>query len=334
MVLAYSPKEIRYRDVLDVLGVNPPDAYIPFAEAVLDGDTKRALLSADKLFKTNGSVQIFRREVSELFRNLIFLKSADGVSLGLSKESAAELKRTAEKYDAKTLFRAFDIFVRLESDIRYSSNPRILFEAAVIRAADFSGEIDETGLLIRLKNLENRISVLTSSKVGLPEGQAPPAELKEPSAIPPKEEALPDTGGPEQDEWHTQAPPSALSYPPAPAVQVKRSPAALKNARALLGKVILTFRKKGHLQLSAACENVVDVELIGSELLIYFTDEADYNSFCLKENKAAAQGILDEFADGIILKPVLRKDSDTKADEEAERLKLLFSGDNVVIPKK
>ncbi|MDR2090220.1 MAG: DNA polymerase III subunit gamma/tau [Clostridiales bacterium] len=334
IVLAYSDGFIRYKDVLDALMVNAPDEYIPLSEYILSGEIGGAVRETERLLKSNSNVNILRRELCDYFKNLIFIKTAGrGGADGLPKELYEAMKPVADKYEARLLYRALEIFVRLESDMRYSSNPAIFLESAVIRAADSLSELDETGILIRLKNLENRLAdeVKKNSfniEKGIENGGIIPQNLSnsntenggivpqnlsgsniESGGIVPQNlgNSNIENGGIVLQKIYTEA-----------------------EARAVLGNVVKAFRKRGHLQLFASFSSVYDVAAEDGFLTVYFTDEADYNSFCLDANLKTAQALLHETTD-LKFKPILKKQNDNTPGEEINRLKEMFEGMNIIV---
>jgi DNA polymerase-3 subunit gamma/tau len=363
VALAYADGFIRYKDVLDALMVSPPDAYIPLSECVLSGDIGGAIREIETLLNSNSNVNILRRELCDCFKNLIFIRAAGSFGAnGMPKELYDAMKPVAEKYDARLLYRALEIFVRLESDMRYSSNPAILLESAVIRAADSLSELDETGLLIRLKNLETRLSdeikknsfdmknggvnsaILTKSENenSSKNGGAEPRNstqngdensLKNGGTEPRKNERLdenvennPALKDGTNDGINLEN--SIKSGGTEPQKNIKKY--TEKDARAILGRVVGIFRKRNYLQLFASFTSVYDAEIDGDFLKVFFTDEADYNAFCLDANLKTAQELLNETAE-LKFKPILKKENDNSPTEEINRLKELFAGVNIIV---
>ncbi|MDR2046829.1 MAG: DNA polymerase III subunit gamma/tau [Clostridiales bacterium] len=351
IALAYSDGFIKYKDVLDSLMVSPPDAYIPLAESVLSGDVKGALIEAERLLKINSNVNILRREFCELFKNLIFIKTAGEIGArGLPKELYAALKPAADRYDARLLYRAFEIFVRLEADMRYSANPAALLEAAVIRAADSLSELDETGLLIRLKNLENRLDgggaeIKKNGNEG--GGIRTRSGSEDGGAETRKNAGNGDTEARKNDAENKGKGTETRSGSENGVAEARENvengvAGARKNgsaetrkftaadARSVLGNTVKALRQRGYFQLFTSFNSVYEAEIEGEYLKVYFTDAADFDCFCFDANIKTAQGILSEIAD-LRFKPVLRTDGGANPSGEAERLKELFRGVNVIM---
>ncbi|MDR3263688.1 MAG: DNA polymerase III subunit gamma/tau [Clostridiales bacterium] len=339
IALAYSGGDVTYRNVLDALMVSPPDAYIPLADDILSGNIRGALSETDRMLGTNSNVNIIRRELCDFFRNLIFIRASDGASVNVTKDLFDAMKPLAERYDPKLLYRALDIFAKLESDMRYSSNPRILLESAVIKAADSLTETDESGLVIRIKNLENRLAGLSDAGEGLKKNVINAATQEKNAtndAADKKDLSKTRTQNIAESGIQADAAANAASGIQADAAANAASgieaashenkPHAYPEARVLLGKVINTFRKRGLFQLYTSFLNVYDAEINGNELLVFFTDDADYNSFSIVSNKTAAQEILNESEASLKIKAVLKKTNGQNVQEETERLKELFDG--------
>jgi hypothetical protein len=230
------------------------------------------------------------------------------------------MRPIAEKYDGKLLYRALDIFVSLESDIRYSSNPRILLESAIIKAADFRDALDEAGLAVRIKKLEDRISGIESG-AGLKKDDSAggaPREAERVTAESPERRNGPERITAERPGGTEKA-------------GIREKNDELISADALVGKLITAFRTKGLFLLYAAFQNVFGAEIRGGSLEIYFSDKTDYDVLCSDKNMAAARDVLEQCAPQLKLEPILKAVKDNNISKEINRLKELFEGADIIV---
>ncbi|MDR3292892.1 MAG: DNA polymerase III subunit gamma/tau [Clostridiales bacterium] len=334
--LAYSGSYISYQNVTEALAVSSPEAYLPLAEAVLSGNVNAAITVSAKILDVTSNVNIARRELCNFFRNLIFLRAAgEGGCQGLTKELTQAMLPLSAKYEPKLLYRALEIFVKAENEMRYSGNPRIFLEAAIIRAADFSKETDETGLLIRLKNIENKLEnfdgdikknlILKAEKDnfgGIETRVRNETRFRDDEGIVPYKstEALQNNGGIETRETAKRDIP-----------QPDCAETSEKNGRDIFGKMIGLFRSRKHFQLHASATNVPDAAVRENGLFVYFADEADFNVFMLADNFKDAETVLRTIEPTLSLKPVYRKPQEKDPAEETARLKELFNGIKTII---
>lgn len=89
----------------------------------------------------------------------------------------AALAAVAKNAAPYTLLRATEIFAKAESELKYSTLPRVIFEAALLKASMPQTETDTEALLSRIEILEN--AVKNGVKVAVSdEKQAPVSEVK------------------------------------------------------------------------------------------------------------------------------------------------------------
>lgn len=162
MCVSYCEKEIAYQDVLEVLGACSPEFLTTLAESVIDGDIKGALLTTEKINVLGKSAELLAKDAAKTFRNILFAKNCPGADkiLSLPRDLYAKYVYLADCATNDRLLRAIDIFVNLENDLRYSSNPKVVLETAIVKACDSSVGIDTNGVLHRLKEIEGKVRAM------------------------------------------------------------------------------------------------------------------------------------------------------------------------------
>ncbi|MEG1663250.1 MAG: DNA polymerase III subunit gamma/tau [Clostridia bacterium] len=145
MCVSYSAGDITYQSVLEVLGASDPKKLIELATAMADGDVDKTLQSVAVMADLGKSIPILAADIATLFRNLLYIKNCatSRNMLALPNEIYDALKVMADKYsNGKCLF-IMKQMSGLEGEFRYSSQHRIIFEAAAVISA--SGDGGNTG---------------------------------------------------------------------------------------------------------------------------------------------------------------------------------------------
>lgn len=157
MCVAFSDKEITYNDVLEVLGASDPNVIIKLAGAVIGRDISSALEIIDGLSNYGKNISVLSKDVALYIRNILYIKNCKTAesALRLPKDIFTSLKALSDKADSLQLLGILDLFNGINGELRYSTQPRIMFEAAVVRACTESGI---TELAARIKRLEERQS--------------------------------------------------------------------------------------------------------------------------------------------------------------------------------
>lgn len=171
--LAYcGNRKMTYEDVLDVLGANDGRIVNRFASFILQGNLAAFLELTDKTVREGKSVNLLARDIAKQFRDMAVIKLCDDSKklLNVPESMYSMLEECAKDVPVKKLLYAAEVFGRIDGDLRYALNPRILFEATAIKVAGCSGEIDIDSIDRRLRQLEKRqpvgVAAAVASNVG------------------------------------------------------------------------------------------------------------------------------------------------------------------------
>ena len=143
-------------------------------------------------------IQAFVGDMISYMRNLLLI-SADGSTgadiadvLGVSSDTFAEMQSVAKRFDPDTIMRFIRIFSELSSEIRFSSQKRVLTEIALIRLMHPEMQDDAASAKQRLAILERKIDRIEREGIRVTgpagaAGQTPAAPVKKaplPDALP------------------------------------------------------------------------------------------------------------------------------------------------------
>ena len=78
--------------------------------------------------------------------------------MALPDDMYAEVLAIAKAVDGHRLLRVTEIFAGVETDLKYSTSPRILFETAVLKASMPQADYDIEALIARIADLENKLA--------------------------------------------------------------------------------------------------------------------------------------------------------------------------------
>ena len=204
MCVSYSDT-VDYDSVLGVLGANDPTMIARIALATLSKDLKEAIGLIEQASSLGKSVQLLTKDLTKYFRDLIIIKHDPNANaaLKLPDKLFVAAKEIANTFTEITLMRALDIFSGVEAKSRFSNQPKILLETAIIKTAMLSGE-DLTDLLAKISDLEKKITELETHPAMKPtygglksqishvkQTLTPTEQPSEPAPIPQKTSAAP-----------------------------------------------------------------------------------------------------------------------------------------------
>ena len=158
MCVSYSEK-VDYACVLGVLGANDPSVISEIVHCTLCGDVKTAITRVEAASALGKSIPLLTKDITRYLRDLNIIKHDPEANAILKLPDAIYLPaaKIAEVHEAVALMRAFDIFSEVEAKERYSMQPKVLLENAIIKTATLSGE-ELSDVLARLEKIETMIA--------------------------------------------------------------------------------------------------------------------------------------------------------------------------------
>ena len=153
--ISFSQDKLTYEEVADLLGAVNKDVIFKFVEDILREDANSALLIIDDMLKEGRDVNQFIIDIIDHYRDLMIVKSGADISklVQVNQETLLEYQTQAEKLDLDYIVNVLDELTKIDEDLRYSTNPRILLEMAIIRAIN----IENISLKKRVEKLEKAL---------------------------------------------------------------------------------------------------------------------------------------------------------------------------------
>lgn len=166
MCLSYCSGELKYSDVLEVLGAGDPNKIIEIIESILSEDCSASLKKISELINLGKSISGLARDILKMFRNLYIVMQVDDANsiLNLPEDTFAALVALS-RHDKDNILNIIEMLSGLETKMKFASVPRALLESAVARACDVKANIDVNGLLLRVKDLEKQVGGILKNGV-------------------------------------------------------------------------------------------------------------------------------------------------------------------------
>ncbi|MDR7417352.1 MAG: DNA polymerase III subunit gamma/tau [Armatimonadota bacterium] len=190
---AYAEGRIDRALVTAVLGLVDDDAAAEFADAVLRRDVATALRLAQGAADAGKDVRQVVRTLLEHFRDLLLVKTCGPRAeeiLDAPREHYERLAKQAEAVSVADLLRGVRVLNDAANDARWSTQPRLALEVALIRLARPEMDPSMEGVLARLERLEAG----EPSRPGGATPASPPPHVP-PSQAPRRARGATDTGG-------------------------------------------------------------------------------------------------------------------------------------------
>jgi DNA polymerase-3 subunit gamma/tau len=275
MCLSYCKGHIGYQDTLDILCATNFDTLDILGQAILDGNVKVALENAQGLLKMGRST--VARDLANYFMDVIEVKNTPEISLdGVGENRKEKLIRAGANHSNYRIARVMDIMANMENALRYSTQPRILLEANIIRACELQTELNLDGLTNRVKELEKKLAKLQESGVNTVYVEKKTAEMeKEVVQEEPKQAVKAKTDVEKLLEQMSISAEETTVFEEKEEVDEGKS----YLANEVWGKILVRLNDMNEQLLYSASQNVESVSLQGNKFIAKTTDKVTMEIF-------------------------------------------------------
>lgn len=357
--LSYGEGKLTYSDVLAVLGASDRGKIGEMVQCLLEGRTGDLLRAVDELAGLGKGMGVLTRDITAYLRDLLVAKTCADANeiLRLPADRFAALSALAGRTSDARILRALDIFAAAEGELRYSTHPRVVLEAAAVRAALPAEDYDLGALLARIKALEEGVSLRPAT---LPVPAAEPVRAESPKAesAPRKSAPARETAKPVFSDAGAETPPAEEDIPfpePPPEEDIPFAPPKSREdfvselsgkappvrsvatgervpPERLFGTFVRTLRKKNYIMLWAVCQELKG-RAEGDTLVVSASSANDYAVLTKKENENMIREVLAELGGwSFRAEPPAGGAADTFDDDVADIARSF--GDKIVVVKE
>ena len=170
----YLGETLTYDKVLEVLGAVDTEVFSHLLRQILKGDVTGAIRTLEDLIVGGRELGQFVGDFTWYLRNLLLVKTSENPeeAIDVSSENLKLLKEESEMVDVETLMRYIRILSDLSSQIRYSTQKRVLIEIALIKLCRPAMETNLDSVLDRIRVLEQRMEERPVQQVIVQQGNA------------------------------------------------------------------------------------------------------------------------------------------------------------------
>ena len=198
--------------VRNVLGTSDKAFLFRFTDALAEADASLLMQMIDELMRGGREPIVFAKDVSQHLRALLIAKCCPGdvtTLLDVTQEDAYGYTQQADEFSQTRLMNIMELFMGVETELRWSSSPRLALESAALKACIRTTETDAAALNDRITELEKEIATLqdklqsgayaapsraAKSAPAAPKEQPKPAEPEQPAVLTP-------TGRSPEETW-------------------------------------------------------------------------------------------------------------------------------------
>ena len=195
-LIAFCGNKIAEADVLSVFGLVAHDQIAALTDAILDGETIKALKVLKELDEIGKDLQRLAADLLDHYRNLLVVTlGEEGIAcLQLPDTELGLLKAQAKRTDSDAVLRIIDALAAAEGRLRYALSKRVFFEIALVKAVKARDMTGIDGVLKKLNELKAGGAV-----TAVPATPQPSTERARPA--PAVETAVPTTSAALDEAW-------------------------------------------------------------------------------------------------------------------------------------
>jgi DNA polymerase III subunit gamma/tau len=183
-----------------LLGAPRSEVQVELGDAVAVGDARSVFEIVNRLVQDGQDLRNVTNETLAHFRDLLLVKTAPGQEdlLDIASDAYEGLRIQAEKFTASELARVIELLLAAQSDMRWTTSPRLSLELALVRATIPETDPSPAGALSRLERLERLANldpgtVVPSADAAGAASIGDPAPVEVPSPTPPAS-SVPSSG--------------------------------------------------------------------------------------------------------------------------------------------
>ncbi len=157
---SYSKGKLTYADVNAVLGSADFFETSKLCNSILSANPSKALSIAESFLGEGKGVVQLVKDIINYFNSCSISKMCKKGNeiLKLPDDMYNEIEKSATLVDEHRFLRVMQIFTSLDTELRYSISPKIIFETAIIKSCMPEKDYDVESLISRITELENIIS--------------------------------------------------------------------------------------------------------------------------------------------------------------------------------
>ena len=323
--VSYKDGKLAYSDVLEVLGATDTDSITELIRAVLSSEVGKALETVETLSESGKNVGVLCKDLISRLRETIICKSCKGAKeiLELPEEIYESVKNLSLTASEDRLLRTIEIFSEAEATLKYSANPRVVLETAVVKASMPESDYNIDALLSRITALENAVKGGISVAV---KAEEKPVEkpIEKPVVVKEAEQFGIDLS---TSEIKTEEP-KKTERAEEIVKPVAEKPVEMSAGR-VWGTVIRKLRAEGNMFLWVACQEM-RASLKGRTLLVYARDENGYTAVVKEDNLKALSKAVKSVGDYEV-EIVMETEKEDDAEADAEKMREIFGKDKVIV---
>ncbi len=151
-------EDISDHDLQILLGLSETDTILNISESILSGNISKTLSLIKELTESGHDLRPIVRELVEHFRNVAIVQIVQNPNefLEFTEEEVQRLQQQASSISIEELTLILTEFLKLETEVRSSENPRYALELGLLKMSFIKGMTSIDGIMQKLNKIESQ----------------------------------------------------------------------------------------------------------------------------------------------------------------------------------
>ncbi|WP_422487265.1 DNA polymerase III subunit gamma/tau [Gudongella sp. DL1XJH-153] len=159
--IAFEGDSVSYDDAINILGIANVDLVFELVDSIKSESTEKALRMVDHMIQEGKDISQFLKDMIHHYRNLMISKTSKNPETLIEWGEVGQYKDQSDEMELHYLMSSLEVLTSSETSMKWSMQPRIILEMAVIRLVNLKNELS---LEERVKRLEEGISAAPIKK--------------------------------------------------------------------------------------------------------------------------------------------------------------------------
>lgn len=178
--IAMSEGKVEYKDVEEMLGLTSDKYLFDLVSYMINKDVDNSVKLVDDIIAEGKDNMQFISSLIKHFRNLLMVKVSNSPEelIDASNDTIEMLKNQARSLRSEEIFRAINIMVDAENEMKNTASSRIVLEMAVVKFCKREYDSSAETILSRLNNLEEKVNLIEMNKDAVKVKSSQPSSKK------------------------------------------------------------------------------------------------------------------------------------------------------------
>lgn len=160
--ISFNEGQITYENATQILGITNEDLIFNMVNDILEKSLEKTLQTIDDIIQNGKDIHQFIKDLTYYFRNLMVVKASKNPEEIMESEDLEGLINQSKKMELEYILKSLKILTTAEADSKWSTQPRIILEMAIIKLVKLE---EELSLEERIKRLEMGIGNINNNTV-------------------------------------------------------------------------------------------------------------------------------------------------------------------------